>query len=56
MSLVDEKLGGRTTELIQAWRAEGLSWNEVAYRFRELGIDYTGETWRRRWLTLAAAA
>lgn len=46
--LVDRLVGGDLKERIAAWRAEGLSFNDIAIRLREEhGIAVTDETVRR---------
>lgn len=46
--LVDKLLDGQLAALLEAWRTEGLSYNDMAYRLRsEHDINVSQETIRR---------
>ena len=45
-TLANHLLKGRLVELLDQWRAEGLSFDAIAWRLREHGVVVTGETVR----------
>lgn len=45
--LADRLVGGNLDQRLACWRAEGLSFHEIAFRLREHGVTVTGETVRR---------
>ncbi len=45
----DQARDGEVSEQIHAWRAEGLSVDEITFRLRQMGMQLTPKT-LRRWL------
>lgn len=45
-ALANHLLKGRLVEHLEQWRAEGLSFDTIAWRLREHGVVVTGETVR----------